>query len=170
MQNRIMITIYKHLYMCSKKKSKTHQKIAANWILEKQDILKNVLANIFNLSTETSENSAHFVILNTFVANIIFMHFNYLRTDCTLLQLAICSLTLFLGHKNHLIFNLCRFLAIPNNCKSFPFAKMKPYEIAKICASFLPVSAESTVAHLITCSCWLLNKTYHNSVSERYHL
>lgn len=168
MQNRVVITIY-DTFLSAAKNSKTHQKIPANWILEKQDILKNVLANIFNVFTDTSENSAHFVVLNTFIVNIIFMHFSYLQTDCTLLQLSICSLTLFVGHKTHLIFNLCRFLAIPINCKSFPFSKMIPHEIAKIHASFLPVTAESTAAHLITCS-WLLNKIHHNIVSEQYHL
>lgn len=116
--------------------TKTHQKIFANWILDKQDIFKNVLPKIFNLFTDTSKNSAHFVILNTFIAKIIFLYFSYLQTDCTLLQLTICSLTLFLGHKTHLIFILCRFLAIRTNSKSFPFSKMIPHEIATIHACF----------------------------------
>lgn len=39
---------------------------------------------------------------------------------------------------------------------------MKPRKTVKLYTSFLCVSAESTVAHFVVCSCWLLNKNCHN--------
>lgn len=122
-----------------------------------------------------SKNSTHLAVL-IHLLPMLFIQCIYILTDCSLPQLTIFSLRLFLEYKKHLIFNLHWFLVIPASRRKFSSHKgatMYKYQLTQIL---------STCAYWKYCgelrNLWLLVKvitaTYLNGIicmktSSRWH-
>lgn len=118
-----------------------------------------------------SKNSTHLAVL-IHLLPMLFIQCIYILTDCSLPQLTIFSLRLFLEYKKHLIFNLHWFLVIPASRRKFSSHKgatMYKYQLTqKISIDLIYVCLLKVLWR--TPQLVAVGKSHHSNISEWYHL